>query len=162
MDNPIRNKRIAAATILLVMLIIAPACQGDTQEKIPVTRDGSIVVELAAPDAEYKWKQIREIIVHRGESIQIDVGANTVLFLIPSNRFQPGAGVTDWVVSTTFTAFKVEGGGAVITLDECFPASESEQVIQYSVLARSAEDRSGEWDYVHGANPPPKMIIPAN
>jgi len=157
MKSHFRNNTIAVAAVLLAMLIIAPACQGRTEEPESVP---SIAVELGDAQAKYKWRPIREFSVRCGESIPINVGDNIALFLIPSDRFKPGQGISDWVVSKTFTAFKVEGGEATIMLDECFPASEPDLVIQYSVLARHAEDRPGEWDYVHGENPPPRMIVP--
>lgn len=159
MKNHFRNNTIALTAVLLSMLVIAPACQGGTEEP---AFDPSIAVELGDAKAKYKWKPIKEFRVRRGESIPIKVGDNIALFLIPSDRFKPGPGISDWVVSKTFTAFKVEGGEATIMLDECFPASESDLVIQYSVLARHAKDLPGEWDYVHGENPPPKIIIRRN
>jgi len=61
------------------------------------------------------------------------------------------------VASKSYTAFKVENGSAVIRLDECATGAEPEEEMHYSVLVRQV---NGKWDYVHGKNPPPRMVLP--
>lgn len=159
MSNPFKNM-IFVAAVLLVILVTAPACRGETEEskeQIPANR---IVV---APDEKrdpYPWRSIGPVTVHRGETIPIEVGDNAALFLFPTDGIKLVSGGSDLVISRSFTAFRVEDGRAVIMVDRCFPGSEAEQQIHYSVLARQRSDSAGQWDYVHGENPPPKMIIP--
>ena len=135
MNNPFRNTMIAAV-VLLAVLVAAPACQCDSVEPIENTKH-DVTVELEkAEDSKYKFKTI------------------------PDNRFKLVEGGSDWVVSESFTAFKVEGGYAIVRLDECLDRpDDAKENIHYSIMVRNGKDPS-KWDYVHGENPPPEMIIP--
>jgi hypothetical protein len=159
MSNKFRNSMIAAV-VLLAALVAAPACQCDSVEPIKTTKHG-VAIELADPDSEYKWKTIPDIDVSSGDTIRFSSKELTVWVLIPDNRFKLVEGGSDWVVSKSFTAFKVEGGYAIVRLDECLDESEdAKEKIHYSIMVRDGKDASGQWDYVHGENPPPRMIIP--
>jgi hypothetical protein len=159
MNNPFRNTIVVAA-VLLAVLVAAPACRGETEESRDENLDRNIVVAPEDVKGEYKWKRITPAKVHRGETIPIDVGQNAALFLFPTDGIKLVSGGSDLVISRSFTAFRVEGSGAVIMVDPCFPDSGADQEIHYSVLARRSDDPVGRWDYVHGNNPPPKIIIP--
>ena len=77
--------------------------------------------------------------------------------MIPDNRFKLVEGGSDWVVSKSFTAFKVEGGYAIVRLDECLDESDKpKDKIHYSIMVSEGKEESGRWDYVHGENPPPE------
>jgi len=158
MSNPFRNTMIAAV-VLLAALLAAPACQCDSVEPIRITEHG-VAVELADPDGKYKWKMIPEVDVSSGDTIRFTSNEHTVWILIPDNRFKLVEGGSDWVVSKSFTAFKVEAGYAIVRLDECLGESDTKEKIHYSIMVRDGKDPSGKWDYVHGENPPPRMIIP--
>ncbi len=159
MSNPFRNMIVVAA-VLLAILVAAPACRGDTEESKEQISANRIVV---APDEKkdpYTWQPIKAVTAHRGETIPIEVGDNAALFLFPTDGIKLVSGGSDLVISRSFTAFRVEDGPAVIMVDKCFPGSETDQQIHYSVLARQRSDPAGQWDYVHGENPPPRMVIP--
>jgi hypothetical protein len=159
MCNPFR-KTMIAAVVLLAALVAAPACQCDSVEPTKATKHG-VAVELADPDSKYKWKTIPDIDVSSGDTIRFSSNEHTIWVLIPDNRFKLVEGGSDWVVSKSFTAFTVEGGSAIVRLDECLDDSEDDkEKIHYSIMVRDGKDPSGQWDYVHGENPPPRMIIP--
>ncbi len=160
MSNSLRNTMIAAV-VLLAVLVAAPACQCDSVEPIEKTKY-DVTVELADPDSkpQYKWTTISEIDVSSGDTIRFTSNEHTIWVLIPDNRFKLVEGGGDWVVSKSFTAFKVERGYAIVRLDECCTKSDEKEMIHYSIMVRDGKDPSGRWDYVHGNNPPPRMIIP--
>lgn len=159
MNSPFRNTVVVAA-MLLAVLVAAPACQCDSVEPIDITEHG-VEVELVKTDSEYKWKTIPEIDVSSGDTIRFTSNEHTVWILIPDNRFKLVEGGSDWVVSKSFTAFKVEDGYAIVRLDECLDRSDdAKEKIHYSIMVREGKDPSGRWGYVHGENPPPRMIVP--
>ena len=158
MSNPFRYT-IAVAAVLLAVLVAAPACQCESEVPIENTKHG-VAVELADSDSKYKWTTIPEIDVSSGDTIRFTSNEHTIWVLIPDNRFKLVEGGSDWVVSKSFTAFKVEAGYAIVRLDECLGESDTKEKIHYSIMVRDGKDPSFKWDYVHGENPPPGMIIP--
>ncbi len=160
MNNPFRNSMIAAV-VLLAALVAAPACQCDSVEPIEKTIHG-VTVELdRAEGHKYKFKTIPEIDVSSGDTIKFISNEYTIWVLIPDNRFKLVEGGSDWVVSKSFTAFKVEGGYAIVRLDERLEASDRpKEKIHYSIMVLDGKDSSDKWDYVHGENPPPRMVVP--
>jgi len=155
MTNPFRYT-IAVAAVLLAMLVAAPACQCESEERKKPTKH-DIAVALDDDDAQYRWKPIETITVQSGDTIRFTVKEHTAWILIPDDRFRLLDGGSDWVASKSYTAFKVENGSAVIRLDECATGAEPEENMHYSVLVRQV---NGKWDYVHGKNPPPRMVLP--
>jgi len=158
MTNPFRYT-IAVAAVLLAMLVAAPACQCESEVPIKTTKH-QVAVELADADGKYKWKMIPEVDVSSGDTIRFTSNEHTLWVLIPDNRFKLVEGGSDWVVSKSFTAFKVEGGYAIVRLDECLGESDTKEKIHYSIMVRDGKDSPGQWDYVHGENPPPRMVLP--
>jgi hypothetical protein len=158
MSNPFRYM-IAVAAVLLAVLVAAPACQCDSVE--PITKiEHDVTVEMAAPDSKYPWKTIPEIDVSSGDTIRFTTNEHTIWVLIPDNRFKLVEGGGDWVVSKSFTAFTV-AGYAIIKLDQCLDDSdEPKEKIHYSIMVRDGKEGSDRWDYIHGDNPPPRMIVP--
>ncbi|MCW8984380.1 MAG: hypothetical protein OQK55_03490 [Thermoanaerobaculales bacterium] len=158
MSNPFRYA-IAVATVLLAVLVAAPACQCDSVE--PIKRiEHDVAVEQAEPDSKYPWKTIPDIDVSSGDTIRFTTNEHTIWVLIPDNRFKLVEGGSDWVVSKSFTAFKV-AGYAIIKLDKCLDESDSpKEKIHYSIMVLDGKEESGRWEYVHGDNPPPRMIVP--
>jgi len=159
MSNQFRYT-IAVAAVLLAVLVAAPACQCESEVPIKTTKH-LVAVEFADPDGKYPWKTIPEIDVSSGDTIRFTSNEYTIWVLIPDNRFKLVEGGSDWVVSKSFTAFKVEGGSAIVRLDECLdPSDTPKEKIHYSIMVRDGKDSSSQWDYVHGENPPPRMIVP--
>lgn len=159
MTNPFRYT-IAVAAALLAVLVAAPACQCDSVEPIKST-EHDVAVESAGTDGKYIWKTIPEVDVSSGDTIRFSSNEHTIWVLIPDNRFKLVEGGSDWVVSKSFTAFKVENGHAIVRLDKCLDESDRpKEMIHYSIMVRDGKEPSGRWDYVHGDNPPPRMIIP--
>ena len=123
MSSPFRNTMIAAV-VLLAALVAVPACQCDSVEPIENTKHG-VTVELdRAERPKYKFKMIPEIDVSSGDTIKFISNEYTIWVLIPDNRFKLVEGGSDWVVSKSFTAFKVERSYAIVRLDEQFATSD--------------------------------------
>ena len=155
MSNASR-KLIAVAMVLLAVLIAAPACQCESEVPIAKT-EHAVNLTWKQVGEEIAWEKIKPIKVRGGDTIRVSVEHHTAWFLIPDDRFRLLEGGSDWVVSKSFTAFKVKDGYAVIRLDECVEDPEPQDTIHYAVLVKH---ESGQWEYVHGANPPPGMTIP--
>jgi hypothetical protein len=155
MGNPFRNGSVVAAA-MLAALVAAPACQVKSEESIRA-EENRIVLTSEEVKGKIQWMPIEPITVKSGDTIRITVGDHTAWFLIPDNRFRLLEGGSDWVITNEFTAFKVKGPDAVILMDTCDTPDKPPEEIHYSVLARHA---SGPWEYVHGANPPPRMTVP--
>lgn len=151
---------IAVAAVLLAVLVAAPACQCESEVPIKKT-EHDVGIEPAGPDGKYYWKTIPEIDVSSGDTIRFTANEHTIWVLIPDNRFKLVEGGSDWVVSKSFTAFKVESGYAIVRLDKCLDEADApKDKINYSIMVLEGKDLSGRWDYVHGDNPPPRMIVP--
>jgi len=158
MTNPFRYT-IALAAVLLAVLVAAPSCQCDSEVPIKIT-EHDVAVEPADPDSEYYWKNIPEVDVSSGDTIRFTSNEHTIWVLIPDNRFKLVEGGSDWVVSKSFTAFKV-AGYAIIKLDDCLDESDTpKEKIHYSIMVREGKEGSDRWEYVHGENPPPRMTVP--
>ena len=157
MRKPFRSMIVVAA-VVLAALVAAPACQCESEEAKKPTQH-FITVE---PDetGKHTWLPIETIKVRNGDTIHIDGGGHAVWFLFPDNRFILLEGGSDWVSTESFTAFKVGKEPVILRLDGCDPTDEPTEKMHYSVLVRSAKDVPDRWDYVHGNNPPPRMIIP--
>jgi hypothetical protein len=157
MSNPFRNTVVVAAVVLAV-LVAAPSCQCDSEESRK-PQQHAITVEMDERD-EYRWTPIETFKMWNGDRIRIDGRGNTVWILIPENRFILLEGACDWASTESFTAFKVEKEPVTIQLDGCDTSAAPEQEIHYSVLVKSPEDEKDQWEYIHGDNPPPGMIVP--
>jgi hypothetical protein len=155
MSNAFRSI-IVVSSVLAAALAAAPGCQCESEVPI-VKTEHTIALTSEATDGKIAWKKIEPIRVRGGDTIRVTVENHTAWFLIPDDRFRLLEGGSDWVVSKSFTAFKVENGYAVISLAECPSDPEPKEDIHYSVLVRHA---SGPWEYVHGTNPPPRMTVP--
>jgi hypothetical protein len=136
-------------TIILVALILAGL---------------GAVVACAAPQAQTppekeveftRGQKVKVVEVKQGERIRFIAANLTVFIVIPDNRLQKGHGCEDWTSTASYVAFKIDRGNATVLVPEDYPASESGTSIWYSVMARDG----AEWDYLHGENPPPRMII---
>jgi len=166
MSNPFRIT-IVVATVLLAVLVAGPACRPRPEEpeqtkeapEVVVQEEPSFVHEIQVDvDKEgFQWAKIGPVRVRRGEGVRFTVMQHTAWILIPEVGFRLVSGGSDWAVGKSITAFKVEKGSALIMLDNSFEDIEPNQEIHYSVLVRHAD---GPWEYVHGDNPPPRMVVP--
>lgn len=185
MSNRLRNAFFVAVA-LLVLLGAAPACRPShemptppagvedvvIQEEPDSVQDVTIEAEAVSaeteqqavgadvkksPTAALKWKKIGPVTVSRGGGVRFKVGIHAAWIIIPDGRIKKSSGGKDWAKGKSFIAFKVENGEAVVMVPKDYPGSTTPVEIHYSVLARNA---GGEWEYVHGENPPPRIIIP--
>ena len=171
MSNPFRNTMIAAV-VLLAVLVAAPACRPcpETPVQTECDKDAGDVAEptfvhnIAVKSREamqgVEWIPIEPITVKRGEGVLFSTDNVTAWFLIPDGNIKKVAGGADWAKAKSFISFKVENGSAIVMVPKDYPNFEDEVVFHYSILVHHAKDLPGQWEYIHGENPPPKMIIP--
>lgn len=122
------------------------------------------MVACAAPQAQTppekevefkKGQKVKVVEVKQGQRIKFIAANLTVFIVIPDNRLQKGNGCEDWTSTASYVAFKIDKGNATVLVPEGYPASEKGTSIWYSVMIRDGT----EWEYLHGENPPPRMII---
>jgi hypothetical protein len=116
----------------------------------------------AKPDEERQedvevrpWRPVKTITVQRGEGIKFIVRNLTAWILIPDGKLEPGSGGTDWTVTDSYIAVKIDRGNATVVVPDDYPHSKEPTEIWYSVLVEDGV----QWDYAHGDSPP-RMIIP--
>lgn len=108
------------------------------------------------PDIELRpYHKVKAITVRRGEGIRFIARNLDVWILIPDGKLEPGSGGTDWTVTDSYIAFRIDKGNATVVVPADYPESEHEREIFYSVLVEDGV----RWDYIHGDSPP-RMIIP--
>lgn len=177
-----RTSIVAAA---LLVMAVAPACQRSHEIPAPTEAVEDVVIQEApapvqdvnieaeaesaetkqqavsadvkkSPTTAMKWKKIPPVKVPRGGGVRFIVEDHAVWIVIPDGKFKRSGGGRDWAKGKSFIAFKVEKGEAVVMVPNDYPSSPADIDIHYSVLARNS---GGEWEYVHGENPPPRIII---
>lgn len=169
-DTMTRNGSLglAAAAALFAVIMIVPACG---PEPAPVEGRGETPV-TAVPDpptaptyefvieADEKgpegWGVIPAIRLLPGESVRLRFAGARVWMLIPDTSLEVvGTGVRK-AEGDGFTALTFGEDGVILRLSATDAAGIRE--FHYSVLALEGVDK-GRWSYIHGNNPPPRMII---
>jgi len=170
MSSPFRNTFVVA-TLFLAVLVAGSACQPcpekseqtECEQDVTVTEEPVFVhnrvVESMKMTDRTGWKPIKPVTVRRGEGVLFSVEVDTAWIVIPDGNIKKVFGGTEWAKAKSFIAFKVENGSAVVMVPKDYPDSDFDVEIHYSIMARDGTD-SSKWDYVHGENPPPRMIIP--
>jgi len=111
---------------------------------------------MERPTEAVTWTKIPPARVTRGGGVRFIAEDHAAWIIIPDGRLKRSSGGKDWAKGKSFVAFKVETGDAVVMVPKDYPRSTTDVEIHYSVLARHA---GGDWEYVHGENPPPRIII---
>ena len=113
-------------------------------------------MEQKEPDVELRrFHTVKTVTVKRGEGIRFIAKNLSAWILIPDGGLVRGSGGTDWVVTASYIAFRIDKGNATVVVPTDYPRSEVPTEIYFSVLVQ--EDT--HWDYIHGDSPP-RMIIP--
>jgi hypothetical protein len=101
------------------------------------------------------WRPVRMVTVKRGEGVKFIVRNLTAWILIPDGRLEQGSGGTDWRISDSYIAFKIDKGNATVIVPQDYPDSKVPTEIVYAILATDGK----KLDYIHGESPP-IIIIP--
>ena len=124
-----------------------------------ISHDVSLEAKTTADvksDAEVRpWQPVKVVTVKRGEGVRFIVKNLTVWILIPDGRLEQGSGGTDWIISNSYIAFKIDRGNATVMVPNNYPDSVVPTEILYSILATDGK----KWDYMHSESPP-RFIIP--
>ena len=154
--------------VMCAALAVGLACPPDQTDK-PATKEptGNEPQKVIVPDhkiliaadatAIEGWGTIDTIEVRAGEVIGFEKGEQgpeKAWILIPDEHFEQVGGDGTWSKTGAFFAFEVGDEGMLVRV---LKGSTEEEVrtVHYSVMVM----RDGKWAYVHGNNPPPRMII---
>ncbi len=162
MNTSWRNGLAAGATLCGVILL-GPACQPGTSGGEPTAPgEKAGTVEVGDPDQEVTielskdgtegWGNIPPVQIRTGTALRFVAPGAKAWIVIPSGVLEHRAGRGEWCAGRGFVAFEVVEGGTTIGLTEEIAV---EETVHYSVMV----EREGAWSYVHGENPPPRMII---
>ena len=140
---------------ILIVLILAGlgalvACGASKQQPITTTE------QRVEHDVDLKkGEKVRVVTVNRGQTIKFVAANLTVFIVIPEPELQEGNGCEDWTSTESYVAFKIHRGSARVIVPDDYPSSDQDTNIWYSVMVSDGVD----WEYLHGNNPPPKIII---
>jgi hypothetical protein len=160
-----QSRWILATIALGSFVLVGSACPPEEVEQKEQT-GGPIVMEPPTPverhvverdpDKPGAWKPLPVVRVQTAKPAGIDFGSATAWILLPDTTLEVFGDNVDSVKHDDFTAIKVTGGELVLALPQGYGGGVQEFL--YSVLAEDSTGRPLR-DYVHGANPPPRMII---
>jgi hypothetical protein len=169
-DTMTRNgsQGFAAAAALFAVIMIVSACgpeqapiedRGETPVTAmpdpPAAPTFDLVIEADAQGPE-GWGVVPVIRLRPGESVRLRFAGARVWMLIPDTSLEVfGTGVRK-AEGDGFTALTFGEDGVILQLSAVDAAGIRE--FHYSVLALEGVDK-GRWSYIHGNNPPPRMII---
>ena len=147
-------KWLIAAALLGAVIVIIVWCPDGAATVNP--RE----VRVFFNDKEGQW-EIPTLEVTRGSQIRYLAEDQAIWMLFPGDlNYVEGEGT--FCKTENLLAVAIERGGyAIIEVPEYFPNPDVEQSINYAVMQmRDSGEKPGDWQYVHGKNPPPRMIIP--
>lgn len=138
-------------TALLISGLVALVACGAAKPQPPPTAPP---VEKDVPFE--KGQKVKTVTVKRGEVIKFIAANLEVFVVIPDPNFEPGNGCEDWTAAASYVAFRIDKGSARVIVPDTYPDPDREKTIWYSVMVFDGADS----EYLHGENPPPKIIIP--
>jgi hypothetical protein len=117
-------------------------------------------IELTEDEKHETWK-IPSIIVHAGESFHVAAGNIKIWMIFPANFEFVRGNASSCTADEKFLAVALDmGGNAMIRVPEDYVAAGEEKTVRYSFMFMMHEGASsGDWEYAHGENSPPGMII---
>jgi hypothetical protein len=147
-------KWLVVAALSGAIIFIIGSCQKGSATVNPQE------VRISFNDKEGQW-EIATLEVARGGQIAYFAEDQTIWMLFPGDlNYIEGKG--SFCKTKNLLAVMIERDGyAIIEVPEYFPNPDVVQTISYSVMQmRDGGEKPGDWQYVHGKNPPPRMIIP--
>lgn len=162
------SQGLAAAAVLFAVIMVSPACgpepdAGEGREETPVTAvpdpptapTYELVIEADAEGPE-GWGVVPEIRLLPGESVRLRFAGARVWMLIPDTSLEVFGTEVRRAEGEGFTALTFGEDGVIFRL----PAADAAGIreFHYSVLALEGVGKE-RWSYIHGNNPPPRMII---
>lgn len=138
------------------------SAQDTSGEEKDVTTNSAVyevAITVTDEDGIFKWKKIPPVELNRGDSVHFVSVSGPAWIVIPDGWIEGTSGGGEWAKSEGLLAFRVDQKGATVTVPEDYQDSEDPVEITYSVMARAEIDGQIGWGYVHGRNPPPRMII---
>jgi len=147
-------KWVVVAALLGAIIVIIGLC-----------RQGSATVNPQQANITFDKEKgqwgIPPLVVPRTGQVSFDAEDKVVWMLFPGDfNFIEGKGT--FCKTENLLAVTIERNGyAVIEVSADFPHPDIEQSISYSVmLMKNNGEKEHDWQYAHGNNPPPRMVIP--
>jgi hypothetical protein len=145
---------VTIAVLLGTIIIVMGSCQQTVANDKPQT------VEITF-DAETQMWKVPPVRVHRRGQVVFKAGDTSVWLLFPGDfEYVQGKGTfcqTDGLLAVSIP----RDGLAIIEVPEWFPNPDVDQEVFYSVMLRlKSGEGTYDWQYAHGENPPPRIIIP--
>ncbi len=162
------SQGLTAAAVLFAAIMISPACgpapapvegRGETPVTAvpdpPTAPTFELVIEADDRGPE-GWGVVPPIRLRPGESARLRFAGARVWMLIPDTSLEIFGTDVRKAEGEGFTALTFGEDGIILRL----PAADTAGIreFHYSVLALGGVDK-GRWSYIHGNNPPPRMII---
>ena len=144
---------VTIAVLLGAIIIVMGSCQQT------VANDKPQLVQIEFDREAQMWK-VPPVKVNRRGQVVFEAGDTSVWMLFPGDfEYVKGKGTfcqTDKLLAVTIP----RDGQAIIEVPEWFPNPDEDQEVFYSVMLRlkTAEGKF-DWQYAHGENPPPRIII---
>jgi hypothetical protein len=164
--NDTRSKLMVLACVSLSLAMTVCGSDGsatDEPTKEPKVMEDpaiqEILITVTEQDGKVTWKNVPPVRVHTGDSIDFKVKIGSAWILIPDGQIESTAGGREWARAKGLLAFELGEDGATVTVPEDYQMDGDEVVITYSIMARADIDGASGWGYVHGENPPPRIII---
>lgn len=138
-----------------------PARDTSGEEKDVTTNSAVYEVAITVTDEDgiFKWKKIPPVELNRGDSVHFVSVSGPAWIIIPDGRIEGTSEGGEWARTEGLLAFRVDQKGATVTVPEDYEDSKDPVEITYSVMARAEINGRIGWGYVHGKNPPPRIII---
>lgn len=145
---------VIVAALLGAIIVIVGVCQKGGAAIQPQE------VKISFNEAKGQW-QLPQIEVPRTGQVRFTAEDKTMWMLFPGDlNYVEGKGT--FSKSANLLAIAIDRDGyAVIEVPDYFPNPEIEQTITYSVMIMKDNGKEAkDWQYAHGENPPPRMIVP--
>ena len=147
-------KWVVVAALLGAIIVIMGLCQKGGATVKPQE------VKISYNEEKGQW-QLPPIDVPRTGQVLFTAEDTMMWMLFPVDlNYVEGKGTFSKTENLLAIAIDREGY-AVIEVPDYFPNPEIEQTITYSVMFMKNNGKDEmDWQYAHGKNPPPKIIIP--
>ena len=166
MRNDTKSKLMVLACVSLSLAMTVCGSDGsatDEPNKEPKVTENQttheVLITVTQQDGKIKWENVPPVRVHTGDSIDFKMETGSAWILIPDGQIEGTAGGREWARAKGLLAFELGEDGATVTVPEDYQMDGDEAVVTYSIMARADIDGASGWGYVHGENPPPRMII---
>jgi hypothetical protein len=153
-------KGVMLVALVCAVIIISGSCQLGVATDEKPGNPPKIHEAQIKKDERGKWG-FPTLRIKRGERFSLNAGNMKFWLLFPAD-FNFVKGKATICKTDAFLAVAIDKGGfAVIEVPEYFPNPEEDQTVRFSFMFMERDGANwGDWQYAHGPESPPGMIIP--